>query len=534
MPRFYSLPPEIQNMILNFVAEPSTSSSTPQAASTPEKSNLAPYACVDKFWNSFFESRIFNNLIIKQDDIPTLSQIVGRQRRLFLRHLWLRIELPKYLTSTIKEEEKPKILWALDSVFTKSISDLWDVLSVWDSTRHIGMTLELSAFSPRDWNNFLAHNCTVEKDVELYKRYLTSGSTEQYEAVSDIHESYVNLHHAIRNVPRRNDYWFPTVNNLFGWKPLEFTKDVAQLPPVSIVTKFLIRRQQFREIYPTALETVLTSLTDVQEIHVERWRCAESSDEKMWCKEAQIAFGMSLPPSVKRLSLYGETSKVFHTWEPKKATVVSLTKTLRQYTRHLESLSISHLIDAKEFLRPFYSENGARLLPDWRNLKRLSLTSEIFKTGTEKDINDLLCAAARVTKKMPKLEMLELWNGEAACVFCYRVEDTVGEITWRGIHFPILDNEVVRTWEAASTNNNRPDVRESAKPIKVENIVSSRQVLKYVTGKYRILHPVSVSRAILKRKRGKSADYETGGRKRARNYEVKDECSLAQKHSIGV
>ncbi|GKU05289.1 hypothetical protein FLAG1_08136 [Fusarium langsethiae] len=448
-------------MILHLVAEPSTTSSTPHTTSSlPSKPHLAPYACVDKFWNSFFESRTFNSLTITQDDIPALSHI----------------------------HEKPKVLWKLDSAFIKTGSSLWDVLSEWDSTGQEGMTLELSAFSPSDWVGFLLDDCSVEKDVELYKKYLASGSTEQFEAAGDVHKPYINLYGAFgirsRYLPneKRDQYWFATVKNLLGWEPLEFSDDAAELPPVSVVTKFLIRRQQFREIYPTTLNKMLGSLFAVQDIHIERWCCAESRDEKSWCKEAHITFGMDLPPSVKRLSLYGETSKVFHTWAAKETTVVSLAKTLRQYTRDLESL------------------------PDGKNLKRLSLTSDIFKTGTKKDINNLLCAAARAAKKMPSLEMLELWNGdtERACVFCYRVEDTVGEITWRGTHLPALNNEVLRAWVVASINNNRPDVRESSEPIKAEDVASARQVLKYLASKDQVMHSVSVCRAIGKRKRNDS------------------------------
>ncbi|KAM0384046.1 hypothetical protein ACHAPY_001420 [Fusarium culmorum] len=496
MPHFYSLPAEIQNMILGFVAD--TASPTPHTTSSPPpKPSLAPYACVDKFWNSFFESRTFKNLTITQADIPSLSHIVGRRRRTLLEHLWLRIALPNYATSP-------------------SVSNLWDVLSEWDSTGHKGMTLELGVFSPSDWASFMSHVCSVQQDVELYKQYLASGSTEQYEAVGDVHWPYIAMHRTFNpgqgllTTAERKQHWFATTNNLLGWKPLEFTDNAAELPPVSVVTKFLIRRQQFREVYPTALNKMFESLSAVQDIHIERWRCAESHDEKAWCKEAQKTFGMLLPPSVKSLSLYGDTSIILQKWEA---------KTLRQYTRNLECLSISHLIDAKEFLRPFWpanSEEAIRSLPDWKNLKRLSLTSDVFNTGTEKDVNNLLCAAARAARKMPSLEILEPWNGndERASVFSYRAN---GEMTWRGTHIPALDDEVIRAWEAVSVSNTRPCIRESFKPIKTDDITSTRRVIDYLASKDQVLHPVSASRAIGKRKRNNLADYERKANKRARS-----------------
>ncbi|RGP77543.1 hypothetical protein FLONG3_4328 [Fusarium longipes] len=491
MPRFYSLPAEIQSMILNFVAEPSPTSSTQNT------SCLFPYACVDRLWNKVFEAIIFKSLTITQNDILPLSHIMRGHRRSLLKHLWLRIRLPEYPTPEFKKEEDPRVLWELDSVFTKSIFSLWDVLSGWDSTGRKGMTLELSADSPSDWAGVLLDNCSTDKDVELYKTYLASGSTEQYDAAEDIHTPYVNLHKALGTTSgyltnKRRDEYCETAHE-------ETVQELGpQLAPVSVVTKFLIRRQQFREIYPTALNKILGSLSAVQDIHVERWRCAESHDEKAWCKEAQITFGMDLPPSAKRLCLYGETSKIFHTWEAKEAAVVSLAKSMRQYTKDLEHLSISHLIDAKEFLRPSWlanSDKGASS-PDWKNLKTLSLTSDIFNSGTKKEINNLLCAAARAAKRMPNLQKFEIWNDdeERACVFCYRAEDTVGEIIWRGTRVKTLDNEVVRVWAVTSIINNRPDVRELFEPI--DEDVVARNVLKYLSSKDQALHPVSACRQI--------------------------------------
>lgn len=542
MPGFYSLPAEIQSMILNFVAEPSPASSKPHTeSSSSASSSLARYACVDKFWNTFFESRTFKNLTITQYDISSLSRFVTGRRRSLLKHLWLRIKLPEYPTSMSKADEDPTILWQLDFVFTESIKYLWEVLSEWQGAGQKGMTLELSADSSSDWAGMLRWNSSIERDVKLYKEYLASSSMEQYDIFGDVHTPYVKLHEALSTPSayitynKRNDYWFATVNNLFGWRPLDFNysesandkeggdeDDIPQLPPVSVVTKFLIRRQQFREIYPTALNKILSSLPAVEDVHVERWRCGESCDEKSWCKEAQVTFAMDLPPSVKTLSLYGDTSPIFHNWGPRDASVVSLAKCLRQYSKNLEHLSVSHLIDAKEFLRPFWpadSDEATRSLPDWENLKTLSLTSDVFNTGTKKEINNLLCAAARAAKKMPNLQLLELWNGKEkrACVFRYRVEDTVGEITLRGTHIKTLDNEVVMAWGDTSVHIHRPDVRESFVPIEKEDINSTRQVLGYLSNRGKIMHPVSAYRAIGKRKRGDSEEDDMAVPKKKRN-----------------
>ncbi|KAH7189518.1 uncharacterized protein B0J16DRAFT_339813 [Fusarium flagelliforme] len=289
------------------------------------------------------------------------------------------------------------------------------------------------------------------------------------------------------------------------------------LPPVKAVSKFLIRRQNFHGICPIALNTILSSLEGIGEIHIERWRCAGYASEKMWCAKAQIPFARELPRSTKSLSLYGETNQFLNQWKSKDANVIGFAKALRQYTNFLEHLSISHMVDAREFFCPFSSANeeATGSLRQWPNLKSLSLTSDVFKTGTKQEINSLLCTAARAAKKMPKLQMLELWNGEAemACVFSYRVEDTVGEIIWSGTHIDPLTHEVVKEWNAVSVFLNRTDAREFVIPMRKEDVASAGQVLEYLSNKEQIMHPVSAYGAIGRNAKGENRPEWTGRRR---------------------
>ncbi|SPJ82095.1 uncharacterized protein FTOL_09500 [Fusarium torulosum] len=511
MPRFYSLPPEIQTMILGF---------------TSTSPSIAPYAAVNKHWRSFFEAKTFKSLILHQDDISEFSRIVKGYRRNYIKHLWLRISLPEYPAPLFKVEEDPKVLWDADCAFTESVHDLWHVLSKWDAPRHerYGLTFELSVHSPSDWATYIKDDCSTERDVDLYKQYLTTGSTEPYKNSEDVHSAYENLSHAIGSIgiptQIQEAYWHPTKHSLLGWKPLCFAFKKAshdddsayfseeesddyddlepQLPAVPVITKMLIRRQQFRWISPEVLEAMTETLPNIQEISIERWRCLEAADEKDWCRSANVTFGMGLPSSLKTLSLYGETSGLFHTWTSKDVKAVSLAKSLRQYTKHLESLSVSHLIDAKEFLRPFWSaKSDTASLPKWEHLKTLSLTSEILNTDSGKDINELLCAAARAARKMPNLQVLELWNGKSlqAGVFRYQVIDSIGEIKWLGTGADYLDAQVLQEWRQTSKLHGQLDLRESASKLKPEEISHTGVVLRYLETKERVLHPVSGYRA---------------------------------------
>jgi hypothetical protein len=503
-------------------------------AFTSTSPSVASYAAVNKHWQSFFEAKTFRSLVLHQDDISEFSRIVKGYRRNHIKHLWLRILLPEYPTPLFKAEEDPKVLWDADCAFTESIHNLWGVLSKWDVPRHerYGLTFELSVHSPSDWATYINDDDSIKMDVDPYKQYLATGSTESYKNSEDVHSAYETLGDTLGSIgiptPIQDAYWHATTHSLLGWRPLRFafekashdddsayfSEDTAtptskeepenchntepQLPTVPAITKMLIRRQQFRWIATEILEAMTETLPNIQEINIERWRCQEAIDEKAWCRSANFTFGMGLPPSLKTLSLYGETSGLFHMWTSKDVKAVSLAKSLRQYTKHLENLSVSHLIDAKEFLRPFWSaKSDTESLPKWEHLKTLSLTSEILNTDSEKNISELLCAAARATRKIPNLQLLELWNGKdgQAGVFKYQVIDSNGEIKWLGTGANYLDEQVVSEWRQTSILHGQRDLRESVSKLNPKEISHTGAVLRHLESRERVLHPVSGYRA---------------------------------------
>ncbi|KAM5347857.1 hypothetical protein ACJ41O_007681 [Fusarium nematophilum] len=497
MPSYYSLPPEIQSMILHSLASQST--------------NLAPFTAVNKHWQTFFEAKTLRSLILHQDDLAHFDSVVqDPRRRSQVKHLWLRIELPAYPVLKIKEEEKRSVLWQADRTFTTSIFSLWDVLSRWEGG---GLTLELSAHSPSDTGEYRRDDF-IRDEVALYQEYLASGSTAQYRSSGDVHAPYLKLYDdLVKNfVPTEalSKWWARTVNDLLGWKPLAFNfseeeedlsyvneDDTPQLPEVTAVTGLLIRRQQFRGVYPDALGKMTASLPRVSAINVERWLCADAKDEQGWCREANVTFGMDLPPSVKTLSLYGDRSSIFQSWEPSAVKSINFAKSLRRYGGNLENISVSFLIDARDFFKPFWpanSDRSMRSLPNWENLETLSLTSQILVSGSQADTNKLLCAAARAVKKMRRLRLLELWNGGegTAAVFRYRVEDTVTEVAWLSASSGrTLDSEVVRAWNETSLHHGREDFRPRTQGLEAAEIVSVGTVLRHLQLREQILHPVS-------------------------------------------
>lgn len=104
-----------------------------------------------------------------------------------------------------------------------------------------------------------------------------------------------------------------------------------------------------------------------------------------------------------------------------------LGENLCKASRHLRKLCVLHVLDAKDFLSPFWPkrEDPNELeKPGWVNLEHLTLTSTGLYQPTWRD---LIIAAGRAAKKMPRLKMMEIFTGGhgLACVFRYeRLTDT--------------------------------------------------------------------------------------------------------------
>ena len=90
--------------------------------------------------------------------------------------------------------------------------------------------------------------------------------------------------------------------------------------------------------------------------------------------------------------------------------------------------------------------------PKWPNLQSLAFTSQLLHPTTERDsINDLLQAAAGAAMEMPKLQTMEIWNGESglACIFLYRragaerCPTSTLSSTWGHS----LDSRVLKAWD---------------------------------------------------------------------------------------
>jgi hypothetical protein len=112
---------------------------------------------------------------------------------------------------------------------------------------------------------------------------------------------------------------------------------------------------------------------------------------------------------------------------------------------NLESLSASFILDATHFFSAF---NGQHVQPRWPNLTSLSITSTLLTPDvTTAELSDLLGASAYTANKMPRLRVMEIWNGRRGMAALFRYQRDVG-ITWRATWDICLESKVIKAWNA--------------------------------------------------------------------------------------
>ncbi|KAM5347328.1 hypothetical protein ACJ41O_010333 [Fusarium nematophilum] len=157
-------------------------------------------------------------------------------------------------------------------------------------------------------------------------------------------------------------------------------------------------------------------------------------------------------------------------------------------SRHLEHLSISFAIDAQHFF------SRTRQL-DWKGLKTMALTSDILLSRSNAMVNELLECVAEVAKKMPKLQILEIWHcktGEAG-IFRYEKLDRSSTVTWQGTWSFDMSRLVEEAWREVFTDpvGGLYQLGTEAICLVPEEIAGVGSVSPYLKLKKHILHDAS-------------------------------------------
>lgn len=124
---------------------------------------------------------------------------------------------------------------------------------------------------------------------------------------------------------------------------------------------------------------------------------------------------------------------------------VTLSQRLARVNLSAEALSVSFIVDAKDFFSVSTSI--------WPNLTSLTLTSQLLAPKTSPaEIMNMLQAAASAARHMPNLKTLEVWNGLEGLAALFKYEFVPGcrqrsTITWRATWHVTLQSQVIEAWE---------------------------------------------------------------------------------------
>ncbi|KAI8309827.1 hypothetical protein K4K61_001362 [Colletotrichum sp. SAR11_59] len=122
-------------------------------------------------------------------------------------------------------------------------------------------------------------------------------------------------------------------------------------------------------------------------------------------------------------------------------------KAIAHVSLQLEHLSASFMVDASHFF------SGCEPSWQWSSLISLALTSGLLAPDAKTtQIGAMLRTAAKVAMRMPKLRVMEIWDGREglAALFQYK---SMGHgqrpvITWRATWDYALESSVIQAWKA--------------------------------------------------------------------------------------
>ena len=187
----------------------------------------------------------------------------------------------------------------------------------------------------------------------------------------------------------------------------------------------------------------------------------------------------------------------FHGNEPAMSLAVRAAEIDTAYALVEASLGVDHIAasfvsDASHFF------DACRKWEIWPRLESLALTSNILKPQQQSvPINNLLEKIALVAMKMPRLKLMELWNGRAgfAGVFQYHMfeSDRTAKITWRSTWDLPLEPHVLEAWQAVASERVDCKLQVVVDILDANAVITSHgDAIRYLMLLNTVIHPVSL------------------------------------------
>ncbi|USP78431.1 hypothetical protein yc1106_05705 [Curvularia clavata] len=413
----------------------------------------AQCAAVCKEWLAILEPKNFSRLTVHPSCLDELDTLVIRQRPL-VQHVCLHIELPRYTCPTCKR--KAEFCKRHPAIFKRAVLRLFSILNDWQPTGRL--TLELSASSPSDSQHWFKNYCfgPGHKDTRDW--------TQQEKAIRwhDPEHGWIDGQQVKTPSP-------DAVERLFSALCLD---TLQNLPVVHAVTSFCVRRQLRHMLLPHVLKDLWEKLPRLESIVYELWReqwhawhsCHYPNYDLIYAIQLSHLFQESVPKHVKRVSIFqdfnnqltlalapsiGQPGLGRGIGSPSDVDL-KLSHAFAAKSHHLEHISISYMVDARQFFA------SCQQLPrTWNLLQSMTFTSStLARTAPHRDVYKLLRNAASVVLKMPRLKTMVLWNSEPghACAVIYQRHTTMAELTWRGTWNLELRDDVVESWKKVASS----------------------------------------------------------------------------------
>ncbi|PVH74316.1 hypothetical protein DL98DRAFT_604817 [Cadophora sp. DSE1049] len=419
---------------------------------------LAVFATVSREWQTIIEKHNFSRIKLTSSRVAQLGSMVPHKRRSLVRYIWLCLELPEYDCSECEPQDPDS--WGLsdaeNSLVTTAFQDLFTTLSVWgpDSS----LLLDVSIYSPSDsehWFKYLTFEPDFASDMCGRDQYAKQTMMIKAEA-TDHHHGWIA---GCRNSIPTSTAIEKTFEEIMGEGPFDDEEQERQwwqqLPLVPAVTGVLLRQQNRRRFKPTALAHMFARLPGLQEIHYEPWREWLDVQQRWTDQSLRLLFESLSSDRLRRLVLFENFDQTYPAsymhlgCELMRTPSSHVSRAVANASLTLEHLSASFIVEARLFF------DARELSWTWPNLTWLAMTSQLLvpqERSTELD--DMLRAAAAAAMKMPKLETMEIWNGEKGLAMLFRYQRAEGEqpaaITWGGTWDLTLRPLVIQAWDAVA------------------------------------------------------------------------------------
>lgn len=442
-------------------------------------------------------------------------------------------------------------------IFTSALWKLLEILSAWEKSRkgpRQTFTLELSAHSPGDAKHQYQDDPGLQDDYpyladdKIQREYIVRQLSNNSKLTDDMHWfvngqiSYPMSQPGVRDLFERAgavrlayplDLDFDECR-LKGTKSIQRSVGRLALPEVKMVSSLLLRRQYYRELSRRTLHQLFReTLTGLRQLRHERWRrprgyWQDPYHQTIYYSNTWISKSLAnaMAPSLESIHLFEDALTLIPRRQtttrpdPTKQYRPNMLLCVAQSAPNIKHLSVSFLSDAHDCLEITTEDAYAhksnlairrirRFLPSVKgfpNLESVALTSQHHLRPMATSLNDLLHRAAAAAMKMPRLQIMELWNcgdGHAA-VFRYEAtgtaESSAARVTWRCSwdHYSTshIQARVIEAWrEVASTHTGRRLAPLVIDPLPRGSYAHCGEVLHHLKLRKSILDPTSYMQA---------------------------------------